>query len=255
MGRWSLFLSIIISVSFVFAVSCVSKEVPVTETYSETEYKTEYKTETYTDIEDVVVGTSEGRTYPSPVIRWQAGLYFAGGDSGTGMKYYGYEIDTSEHTRNEVKITLSQIAEGYLMVIDLTGLGQISSMPVTISAWREENPQTGDLWLNPAEQAWIDKLEAITTNPERVLVYQPMNTDTGSEISFDATGIQTFAMLSNSWNEKAIQSVKLIWSDNITEKRTMTKERQVPYEVPVQVEKQRTVMRTKLVPFWEAIFH
>ncbi len=254
MRPWSLFLGIIISVSFVFTVSCVSKEVPVTETYFQTEYMYEYKTETYTATEDVVIDTSEGRTYPSPVKKWQANLYFAGAGSGTGMKYYGYEIDTGKHTRSEVKITLSEIGEGFIMVIDLTGLGQIPNMPVTISAWREEDPKTGDLWLNPAEEAWIDKLEAITTNPERVLVSQSMDADTGSEITFDATGIKTFAILANTWNAYAITNVTLFWADDIVEKRTVTKERRVSYQVPYQVEKQRTVTRTKLVPFWEAIF-
>jgi hypothetical protein len=78
---------------------------------------------------------------------------------------------------------------------------------------------------------------------------------TGDEISFDTKGVKEFAILANTWNVHAIISVKLVWSDDIIEKRTVTKERQVPYEVPVQVEKQRTVMQTKKVPFWEAIFH
>jgi len=48
----------------------------------------------------------------------------------------------------------------------------------------------------------------------------------------------------------SVDEAKLIWTDVIgTENREVTKERQVP----VQVEKQRTVL--KKVPFWEAIFH
>jgi hypothetical protein len=34
----------------------------------------------------------------------------------------------------------------------------------------------------------------------------------------------------------------------------VTKERQVPYSEPYQVEKQRVVKQIKKVPFWEAIF-
>ena len=34
----------------ILTVSCMSKEVPVTETYLETEYRTEYRMETYEDI-------------------------------------------------------------------------------------------------------------------------------------------------------------------------------------------------------------
>ena len=41
-----------------------------------------------------------------------------------------------------------------------------------------------------------------------------------------------------------IERVQLIWFDEVT------KERQVPY----QVEKQRTVIQTEKVPFWEVLF-
>lgn len=56
------------------------------------------------------------------------------------------------------------------------------------------------------------------------------------------------------WNLYAISSVALVWLDDIIEQRAVTKERQVPYDVPVQVEKQRSVMQAEKVPFWEAIF-
>jgi len=249
-------LLFVVVISLVFTVSCVSKEVPVTETYYETEYKTEYRTETYTDTEDMVIDTSEGQTYPSPVTKWQTNIYFKAEGSGTGMTYYyGYEIDTSKHTRSQVKITLPPMVEGHIGVYDLTGVGQISNMPTTLAKWRDTNPKTGEMFMTPEEQTWFDKLNAILTNPERVLVFQPMIAGTGDEISFDTKGVKEFAILANTWNVHAIISVKLVWSDDIIEKRTVTKERQVPYEVPVQVEKQRTVMQTKKVPFWEAIFH
>jgi hypothetical protein len=42
-----------------------------------------------------------------------------------------------------------------------------------------------------------------------------------------------------------VEKLQLIWSEEVT------KERQVPYE---HVQKQRTVMQTQKVPFWEVIF-
>jgi hypothetical protein len=238
MGKSSLLVSMVVAISLVFTVSCVNKEVPVTETYYETEYKTEYRTETYTTTEDVVVRTSEGKTYLTPISKGYAGIYFKGvGSEDTGTYYYSYEIDTSKHTRSQVKIM------GQGRVYDLTGVGQISPSPTVIGE--------GGLVSTPEEQAWLDNLNAILTNPERILGY---STGQVGEISFDAKGIKEFAILANTWNAYAISSVRLVWSDDIIEKRTVTKERQVPYEVPVQVEKQRTVMQTKKVPFWEVIF-
>lgn len=254
MNKCGLLVSVAVMVSTFFTASCVSKEVPVTETYYETEYKTEYKTETYSVTEEVVVDTSEGQTYLTPVTKWQTNIYFRAEGSGTGMTYYsGYEIDTNQHARGNVRITLSSMAEGYIGVYDLSGMGQISSMPTTTAKWRETNPETGELWMTSEEQAWLDKLNAILTNPQRVLVFQSMPVRTGNEISFDIKGVDAFAILTNTWNANAITSVKLVWSDDIVEERTVTKERQVPYQVSVEVEKQKTVMETKKVPIWETM--
>ena len=248
-----LVLLFIMVILLVFIISCVSKEVPVTETYYETEYKTEYKMGTYTETEDVVVHTSEGQTYLTPVSTWQTNLYFKAAGSGTGMTYYyGYEIDT-EHTTSQVKILVSSAAGGYIGVCNLTGVGQIPLKP-EYGGGRIAKA-SGELSLYPGEQAWLDNFNAIFTDSERVLFFQSMGTLPGNEIIFDTKGVKEFAILSNSLNKQAVQSVKLVWSDDTIEKRTVTKERQVPYEVPVQVEKQRTVMQSKKVPFWEAIFH
>jgi hypothetical protein len=252
MKKLSLLVTPSIIICLVFTVSCISREVPVTETYYETEYKTEYKTETYTETEDVVVNTSEGKMYLTAITNWHANIYFTTAGSGAGgTYYYGYEIDTSKHTRSQVKVIASSATPVYIGVYDLTGVGQVPPMPTTLANWRENDPKTGGLWMTPEEQTWLDNLNAIMTNPERVLG----SSGPGDEISFDAKGIKEFAILANTWNVHPISSVQLVWSNDITEEQTVTKEKQVPYEVPVQVEKQRTVMQTKKVPFWEAIFH
>jgi hypothetical protein len=241
----------VLAICFISIVSCISKEMPVTETYYETEYKTEYKTETYTETEDVVVHTSEDQTYLTPVSTWQTNLYFKAGGSGTGITYYyGYEIDT-EHTTSQVKILVSSAAGGYIGVYNLTGVGQI---PAKQSYGAGILKAGGEPSLYPGEQEWLDNLNTILTDPKRILFFQSMSALSGNEIIFDSKGIKEFAIFANSWNQRAIQSVKLAWSDDTIEKRTATKERQVPYEMPYQVEKQRTVMQTKQVPFWEAIF-
>lgn len=76
----------------------------------------------------------------------------------------------------------------------------------------------------------------------------------GDSILCGTKGVKEFAILSCVNPELRPPDVKLIWSDDIIEKRIVTKERQVSYQIPLQVEKQRTVMQTKKVPFWEAIF-
>jgi hypothetical protein len=76
-------------------------------------------------------------------------------------------------------------------------------------------------------------------------------------LEFDAKNVTNLAVIAcgynvnQNWDDTLIQSVTLTYCDNDTEKKLVTKEEQVPY----QVEKQRTVMKTIKVPFWEAIFH
>src|SRR4030042_3674860 len=112
MKRLSLFLGILMILPLVFTISCVTKEVPVTETY----YETEYRAETYTVTENVVVKTVEDKECLDPVDRWQTNLYFLPGGASPGKLafpsvyeltyYYGYKITTAEHSRSRVEINL-----------------------------------------------------------------------------------------------------------------------------------------------------
>ena len=112
---------------------------------------------------------------------------------------------------------MSPLAAGYLGVWNNTGLGEgfVYSM-----VWNDE------------------------TYRERILIFEPMKDFRGLYISFDANGINDFFILVNSFNVGCISRVELVSYE----------ERQTPYQVPYQVEKQRTVMQTQKVPFWEAIF-
>jgi hypothetical protein len=75
----------------------------------------------------------------------------------------------------------------------------------------------------------------------------------GNQIVFDANGVGEFGIFATTWNAYAIRSVRLVWTDEVIGPKTVTGERQVPYQVPYQVEKQRTVYKSERVPFWDAI--
>jgi Tfp pilus assembly protein PilP len=60
---------ILIVISSLLATSCVTRQVPVVETYYETEYKTEYKTEPYTETVDAVISSKQGVSYPDSRAR------------------------------------------------------------------------------------------------------------------------------------------------------------------------------------------
>jgi hypothetical protein len=241
----SLSLAFVIVITIVFSASCVSKEMPVTETYYETEYSTEYTTETYTETEEVVLSTTKGQTNLTPVSEWHANIYFKAAGEGTGMTYfYGYEIDASSHTESQVKIAISPTAHGAIGVYNLTHLPHSNLLNVSI--WDSLNPN-----LKWSELALADRLNIIVTNPEYTLHFGLIGAGQTKEISFDAKEIKQFAIFVNTPNINSIDNVQLAWSDNITEEKIVTKQRQVPHQVPVQVEKQRTVIKATKVPIWE----
>jgi hypothetical protein len=73
-------------------------------------------------------------------------------------------------------------------------------------------------------------------------------------ITFDARGVWEFAIMVNSHLGHAVSHVQLNWADETVEEKTVTKQRQVPQQVPYKVTKQRTVTETRKVPFWEVFF-
>ncbi len=300
MGKLSLSVGIFIIASLVL-VSCVTREVPVTETYYETEYKTEYKTETYTTTEDVVVMTIEGHSLLSPNTTWRTTWVYLEAGQGVATCYYGYDISKHEYvpssrkeaysvgnwtggsdpapklvqkpleyTRSQVQISVyvqPQIHKGYIVAIDLSDACYDENLKFAgILFGKEPNIPTVQPWI-PAEgcqlispqamrdaRVWANDYNALARNPARILGKLSVDkTTTDDQITFNAKGVKEFAIVVNVEPEVRPPHVKLTWSDDVTEKRTITKERQVPYQVPVQVEKQRTVMKTQKVPVWEAI--
>jgi len=287
-SKLSLLVGMVVAISFVSTISCVDKEVPVTETYYDTEYKTEYRTETYTETEDIIVEKKEGITSLTPEVKWQAHLYGgwyimkAPGISTGGLpvvRYYGYDISADRHSESHVKITYSYTglipADTYLHVHDLSDAGQIvlptnfefgqsgQYESAVVEGWDHYN------YVQTAQELeWLESYHAIVgepDKPERLLAsYEPGKNTYESEcedcsVEFDAQGVKEFAIITRTESMGLfkttikISRVQLIWTDVITEKRTVTKERQVSCQVPYQVEKQRTVTKIKKVPIWEAM--
>ncbi|MBN2463568.1 MAG: hypothetical protein JXB43_08250 [Dehalococcoidia bacterium] len=289
MTKLSLFVGMVVAISLVPAVSCVNKEVPVTETYYDTEYKTEYRTETYTETEDIIVEEKEGITSLTPGVKWQGHLYgswymMKAPVLSTGalpvVRYYGYDISADRHSKSHVKITYSYAglipADTYLHVHDLNDVGQVF-LPTNFEFGKSGQYEwTGSAlewdhynYVQTAQELeWLESYHSIVgepDKPERILAsYEPGKNKYESEcedcsVEFDAQGVKEFAIITRTESMGLfkttikISSVQLIWTDVITEKRTVTKERQVPCQVPYQVEKQRTVTKTKKMPIWEAM--
>jgi hypothetical protein len=222
----------------------------------------------------VVVKTIEGSNTLSAKSQWRTNWVYIGDQNiGYFTNYYGYDISVQEHTFSSIQISLGvnpQLNKGQIEAIDLTNACFDKNIPNASWLFGKEATQASTAPFIPTEgcqflaphslgrggdpKTWIMGFNALVNEPGRVLGTFSIDFNKGNKIIFGTKGIKEFAILSCVNPELRQPDVKLIWSDDIIEKQTVTKERQVPYQVPVQVQKQRTVTQTKKISFWEAIF-
>ena len=245
MKKSGILFLVLVVISLLLVTSCVTRQVPVVETYYETEYKTEYKTEPYTETVDAVISSKQGVSYPNVQSKWYTDLLIPGFSGSGGTYYFDYTIESS-HSKNQIQIDISQMAQeasGMVKVYDLSLTGPIPPRPTPMKHY----------WMDPAEIHWLENLNAVTGSAPLLGEVQ-LGIGGGSQILFDANGIREFGILATTYNAYAIKSVKLLWTDEVMGTKTVTGERQVSYQVPYQVEKQRTVYKTEKVPLLGAIF-
>lgn len=226
--------------------SCVDKVVQVPETYYETEYRTETSTETYTETENVVVHSDKGWDILRPVVQW-AGFHIYILPEINSIRYYGYHISMVPHSSSKVTVTLSPGAiddKGVINIYDLTGLGQIPVIPTETEHYYAS-------W-SPKQIAWFQGMDFILKQARLLATVNTGNNVSASRnITFDAQGVIDFAVLANTYYYESVDRVRIDWQDNVIQPQQITKERQVSYQVPIQVEKQRTADKIVQVPFWE----
>ncbi|MGB8706866.1 MAG: hypothetical protein WCD72_02810 [Dehalococcoidia bacterium] len=245
MKKLTIIFPILIITSLLLATSCVTRQVPVVETYYETEYKTEYRTETYTETVNTVISSKEGASYLNLQTKWYTDVIIPGFEGSGGTYYYDYLIESS-HSKNQVEINMSQGAQqqsGVVRVYDLSSTGPIPPRPTPFKK----------IWIQPSELDWLSNLST-TLSTARLLGEVQLGSGMGNQIVFDANGVTEFGILATTWDAYAIRSVRLVWTDEVIGPKIVTSEKQVPYQAPYQAEKQRTVYKTETVPFWDAIF-
>jgi hypothetical protein len=235
---------ILVAVSLLLVTSCGTRQVPVIETYYETEYKTEYRTEAYTETVNTVISSKQGTTYLNLQTKWYTDVLIPGFEGSGGTYYYDYVIESS-HSKNQVEVNISPGAQeqsGVVRVYDLSSNGPIPPRPTPFKK----------IYLQPSELDWLSNLNT-TLSTAPMLGEVQLGSGAANQIVFDASNVTEFGVFASTWDAYAIRSVNLIWTDEAIGPKTVTGERQVPYQAPYQVEKQRTVYKTETVPFWDAL--
>lgn len=257
-------LFIVLAITLIFTASCVSKQVPVTKTY----FETQYRTEEYSGNESVIT-TIQGEDDLKSDRYWNI--------EELGMWYHSYELPQHDASQLILDIPPKEPQNYGGMVIcpprftvgvyDMTKVGYLSEwdmpVPKCTNYYDVDNPKHTWTECNLTEderaafEVWLDSVNSQLKSDLQLggidsLILELKGTQPSH---IDVTGIKTVAIVVRSVNSypglslrtDPISFVKLAWSDNITEEKIVTKQRQIPY----QVEKQRTVMQTKKVPFWE----
>lgn len=235
---------------------CVTSEYTVSENYTETEYRTEYKTETYNDVE--TDGNPVCDSEPvSTSTTWYTAYYILN-NAFQHVYYFDYEISPQAHDKVSIKLIFPRQLQGEIGIIniyDLTAVGHIEAAPsVGIidfkSLYTYQEAQKLLQW-NSSVNAKVAAAKLLVSQQ-----YQTSASSPGPEIERDVMGAGLVGVVilgpKYFWNTEI--TARLVYCDTNKGTKTVVKERQVPYQVPVEVVKQREVTKTRLIPFWELLF-
>jgi hypothetical protein len=216
---------------------CVNKSFPVTETYTETEYKTEYRTETVTEVQKEIYRSGED------VVN-AYGWYNTGSTSGPWGSmcvsqpfwYFGYSIPV--HSITSVEITC------------------YNKFPEIVACDMQRIEDFGRNAGDPEDQEirfcdWLNEYNSRFSSSRLIGNYSTSSDPT--LLKFDTSGTKWLSIVvqGNNGGEYSTFTTAIIkWAD--TRDKEVKIDRTVEVKVPVTVEKQRTVNKTKSVPFWES---
>jgi hypothetical protein len=241
--------------------SCLSKEYSATENYIETAYRTEYTTETYSENE-TVIRTVSGEYELAPLFFWSSrDLSFKGSGN---LWYYAYDVPAyPPYDSIAIKVAVwnqLQYEKANIRVFDMTNGGHIDTPAPQIE---EEGSETGFVpwtWITgTARFTWLDS--ANTKINQAMFLGGRTNlwskTDNPQVLELNAGKARNIAIIITGpeyqWNARV--TVNVIWQLDTLEPRTVIKERQIPRQVPYQVQKQKTINKVKQVPFWEVLLY
>ncbi len=218
---------------------CVDKSFPVTENYTETEYKTEYRTETTTEIQKEVIRSGQD-------LMVSYGWYNQGTTSGkwgyvcTNSPFWYFNYSIPIHSTTSVEITSTTIYPE-IMAYDMDRFEEFGRSG-------GEDPYDQELrycdWLNNfnSKVGGSRLLGKYSTGGDRQL------------LKIDTSGARSLSLViqGNTGSEHInFSNATLNWTD--TRDKEVKNDQTVAVQVPVTVEKQRTVSSTRRVPFWEAL--
>ncbi|MCX5993375.1 MAG: hypothetical protein NT177_04050 [Chloroflexi bacterium] len=268
------------------ATSCISREYPVTSTYTETAFRTEYVTETYAENETTVDSITDSYEL-QPFYSWYSQNIAFNGQ--TNFWYIAYDIPQSPSYDNlRLKVSIwkqLQYESASIRILDMTkggqlttpapaiygdtGLGQVKWTWITASTTGTTVTSGGStggtsdnasgeatsFTIGGASTTWLD-MANIQINQAKFLGGRTnlwSRPENPQVFDLDAGRAQKIGIIicgpQNQWNARL--TLQGIFTRDSLSQKSVTGERQVARQVPYEVEKQKTTYETRQVPFWE----
>jgi hypothetical protein len=269
-----------------FASSCISKEYPVTSTYTETAYRTESVTETYTENETTVDSITDSYEL-QPFYSWYSQDIAFNGQ--TNFWYMAYDIPQSPPYDNlRVKVSIwkqLQYESASIRILDMTKGGQLTSPAPAIygdtsegqvkwtwitastiatgstagsssgSASYDTSGDATGFVIGGASTTWLD-MANVQINQAKFLGGRTnlwSRPENPQVFDLDAGKAQKIGIIicgpQNQWNARVTMAGT--FTRNAVSYNTVTRERQVSVQVPYEVQRQKTTYQASQVPFWE----
>ena len=252
-----------------FTSGCIEKEISVQETYIDTEYRTEYNLENKLVIEREVEPES-GEESLEPVKSWNHAtifwevveqspttIYYQSIDN---VWYYGFDIPEHKTSKIFIDIHTPENMDGPIVAaLNFNNLAHIESCHAPIPEISALIGGTSSLDYNEEYNEWYETFTDVIDHARQI---NDISTDSGNSkvkncYEYDVTGINRFVVLcvnaEYAWSP--VMKTTLCWEDEKVTETEVMKEVEVPYQVPYEVEKQRTVTKVEKVPFWESWFN
>jgi hypothetical protein len=243
--------------------SCVTVQSSIKEPYYVTEYTTENRTELYTETVPIVKSVPYEKVL-QPYILWSnPQLIFNDHNS---IWYYGYDLSGfPPREKQQIKLVFyKQQFYEYLAVsvFDMDPRGQVLAPPLisasdnisSIAAERNWITSNGDIstfstWFKLANM----KLDFAHFLGGRTDLF--LNSATTYPVELDTRGSREIAVIlyGPTDPQNCRFNTALAWSENIADYVTRTAERTVPVQIEHRVIKQKSVLQSRQVPFWESL--
>ncbi|MHB8086367.1 MAG: hypothetical protein ACYDHZ_11130, partial [Dehalococcoidia bacterium] len=252
----SLVVILVLMLIISMAAGCVFVNSPINETYWENTTVSENHSEAYSEVVPVT-HTLSGELALTPDIVWSVSEL--GFNSLRHFWYYGYSLPRHDESRVRILFLKQSYYEFVrVYVYDFGERGQILAPPLVANAENISSTTTGLQGIG-SWNMWIASADTKLTfaRPLASISDLWLNYEGNRIVEFDTHGSRDIGIVISgpSLAQNCHFTTTLLWSDYKTENVTRTSDHIVMSTVLQPIQKTRSIVEVRKVPFWEILFN